>query len=112
MDVLNKTLFFYNRAKTKMKKYTNVLLGIVAIIGLIGLSNTPAFADSIHNALDNNLVANETLVPGRIANRFELTSRTTHDYAKEYFHAGDRVKRKRNGGEQWSLFIQGNRVNL
>ncbi len=95
-----------------MKNYATVLFGIAAIIGLIGLSATPAFADSIHNVLDNNLVANETLVPGTITNRFESASHKTHDYAKDYFHAGGRVKRKRNGGDQWSLFIQGNRINL
>ncbi len=95
-----------------MKNYATVLFGIAAIIGLIGLSATPAFADSIHNALANDLVANETLVSGRITNRSGSTSRTTYDYAKEYLHAGSRVERKRNGGEQWSLFIQGNRINL
>ena len=42
-----------------MKKYTNTLLGIAAIIGLSASSS--AFADSIHGALENNRVANETV---------------------------------------------------
>ncbi len=54
-----------------MKNYTNVLLGIVAIIGLIGLSATPAFADSIHWALENNRVANETVETKTIAGKHE-----------------------------------------
>jgi len=62
-----------------LKDYTDVLFGIVAIIGLIGLSATPAFADNIHTTLDKDLIPNETLVSGKIANRFESTSRATHD---------------------------------
>ena len=95
-----------------MKKYTNLLLGVAAIIGLVGLSATPAFADSIHNTLDNNTVTNETPVTGRIASEFETNPRITLDYAKKYFHADARAKRKSKIGEQWSLFIQGNRINL
>lgn len=100
-----------------MKDYTTVLLGITAMIGLIGLSTTPAFADGIHNTSDNSTVTIETpvtgrLVSGRIANEFESNPRMTLDYAKKYFHADGRARRKSNLGEQWSLFIQGNRVNL
>ena len=95
-----------------MKNYTNVLLGIVAIIGLIGLSNTPAFADSIHNALDNNRVVNETVKTKTITSRHKSTSQTIQDYVKNYRHGGSRKKRASGVWKQWSLFIQGNRVNL
>ena len=100
-----------------MKDYTTVLFGITAMIGLIGLSASPAFADGIHNTLDNSTVTIETpvagrLVSGRIASEFETNPRITLDYAKKYFHTGARVRRKSNIGEQWSLFIQGNRINL
>ncbi len=95
-----------------MKDYTTVLFGITAMIGLIGLSTTPAFADGIHNTSDNSTVTIETPVTGRIANEFESNPRITLDYAKKYFHADGRARRKSNLGEQWSLFIQGNRVNL
>jgi len=100
-----------------MKDYTTVLFGITAMIGLIGLSTTPAFADGIHNTLDNSTVTIETpvagrLVSGRIASEFETNPRITLDYAKKYFHADARAKRKSKIGEQWSLFIQGNRINL
>ena len=95
-----------------MKDYTTVLFGITAMIGLIGLSTTPAFADGIHNTLDNSTVTNKTAVTGRIANEFESNPRITLDYAKKYFHADARARRKSSLGEQWSLFIQGNRVNL
>ncbi len=50
-----------------MNIYTNTLLGVAAIIGLIGLSATPAFADSIHGVLENNRVANETVETKTIA---------------------------------------------
>lgn len=95
-----------------MKDYTTVLFGITAMIGLIGLSTTPAFADGIHNTSDNSTVTIETSVTGRIANEFESNPRITLDYAKKHFHADGRARRKSNLGEQWSLFIQGNRVNL
>ena len=95
-----------------MKNHTNILFGIAAFIGLIGLSATPAFADNIYYALDNDLIANETLVSGIITNTRESASRINHDYAKEYLYAGARVRRKHNVGEKWGLYIQGNRINL
>ena len=95
-----------------MKNYATVLFGIAAIIGLIGLSATPAFANSIHNVLDNNRVANETVEPKIITNELDSTSHTIQEYVKNYLRADGRVKRTRSGGEQWSLYIQGNRVNF
>ena len=95
-----------------MKKYTNLLLGVAAIIGLVGLSATPAFANSIHNVLDNNRVVIETVQPKIITNRLDSTSHTIQDYVKNYLRAEGRVKRTRSDREQWSLYIQGNRVNL
>ncbi len=52
-----------------MKKYTNALLGIAAIIGLSAGSS--AFADSIHGALENNRVANETVEAKTITSKRE-----------------------------------------
>ena len=95
-----------------MKKYTTVLLGVAAIIGFIVLSATPAFAGSIHNALDNNLVVNETVETKTITSRHESTSQTIQDYVKNYLHGGSHKKRASGIWKQWSLFIQGNRVNL
>ena len=95
-----------------MKKYTTVLLGVAAIIGFIVLSATPAFADSIHNALDNNRVVNETVETKTITSRHESTSQTIQDYVENYRHGGSRKKRASGVWKQWSLFIQGNRVNL
>jgi len=95
-----------------MKNYTNVLLGIVAIIGLIGLSATPAFADSIHGVLENNRIANETVETKTIAGKREPTLWTIQGYVKNYRHGGSRKKRASGVWKQWSLFIQGNRVNL
>ena len=54
-----------------MNIYTNTLLGVAAIIGLIGLSATPAFADSIHGVLENNRVVNETVEAKTIAGKHE-----------------------------------------
>ena len=51
-----------------MNIYTNTLLGVAAIIGLIGLSATPAFADSIHGVLENNRV-NATVETKTIAGK-------------------------------------------
>ena len=95
-----------------MKKYTTVLLGVAAIIGFIVLSATPAFADSIHNALDNNRVVNETVETKTITSRHDSTSQTIQDYVKHYRHGSSRKKRASGVWKQWSLFIQGNRVNL
>jgi len=78
-----------------MKKYTTVLLGIAAIIGFIGLSATPAFTDSIHNALDNNRVANETVETKAITVKFDSTPWTIQDYvdnARAAIEANDAVE--------------------
>ena len=78
-----------------MKDYTTVLFGITAMIGLIGLSTTPAFADGVHNTLDNNLVANETVETKTIAGKREPTLWTIQDYVKNYraaFEANDAVE--------------------
>ena len=55
-----------------MKKYTNTLLGIAAIIGLFAGSS--AFADSIHGALESNRVANETVKAKTITSKRESTT--------------------------------------
>ena len=55
-----------------MKTYTNTLLGIAAIIGLSAGSS--AFADSIHGALENNRVANETVEAKTITSKREPTT--------------------------------------
>ncbi len=57
-----------------MNIYTDTLLGVAAIVGLIGLSATPAFADSIHRVLENNRVANETVETKTIAGEREPTT--------------------------------------
>ena len=67
-----------------MNIYTNTLLGVAAIIGLIGLSATPAFADSIHGVLENNRIANETVETETIAGKREPTLWTIQDYVKNY----------------------------
>jgi len=95
-----------------MKKYTTTLLGVAAIIGFIVLSATPAFADSIHGVLENNRVVNETVKTKTITSRHKSTSQTIQDYVKNYRHGGSRKKRASGVWKQWSLFIQGNRVNL
>ena len=77
----------------KMKKYTNTLLGIAAIIGLFAGSS--AFADSIHGALESNRVANETVETKTIAGKREPTLWTIQDYVKNYraaFEANDAVE--------------------
>ncbi len=61
-----------------MKKYTNTLLGIAAVIGLSAGSS--AFADSIHGALENNRVANETVEAKTITSKRELTLWYVQDY--------------------------------
>ena len=55
-----------NLGEIKMNIYTNTLLGVAAIIGLIGLSATPAFADSIHGVLENNRASVEANNPVEI----------------------------------------------
>ena len=63
-----------------MNTYTDTLLGIAAIIGLIGLSITPAFADSIHSVLENNQVSDETIEIKTIAFEHDSTPWTIQDY--------------------------------
>ena len=78
-----------------MNIYTNTLLGFAAIIGLIGLSATPAFADSIHGVLENNRIANETVETKTIAGKREPTLWTIQDYVKNYraaFEANNAVE--------------------
>ena len=55
-----------------MKNNATILLGIAAIIGLIGLSATPAFADTIYGALENNRV-NTTVETKAIAVKHDST---------------------------------------
>ena len=84
-----------NLVEIKMNIYTNILLGVAAIIGLIGLSATPAFADSIHGVLENNRIANETVETKTIAGKREPTLWTIQDYVKNYraaFEANDAVE--------------------
>ncbi len=78
-----------------MNIYTNTLLGVAAIIGLIGLSTTPAFPDSIHGALENNRVANETVEAKTITSKRELTSSDIQFHVENYraaFEANDAVE--------------------
>jgi hypothetical protein len=96
----------------KVKNYTNILLVTIAIIGLAGLSTTPAFATNIHNGLDNDLFANQILISEKTGNRSGSASLTTHGDIKQLHHKGPRVRRKSNFGKRWGLYIQGNRINL
>jgi len=52
-----------------MNIYTDTLLGVAVIIGLS--AGTSAFADSIHGALENNRVVNETVETKTIAGKHE-----------------------------------------
>ncbi len=79
-----------------MNIYTDTLLGVAAIVGLIGLSATPAFADSIHGVLENNRV-NATVETKTIAGKREPTLWTIQDYVKNYraaFEANNAVEFK------------------
>ena len=67
-----------------MNIYTNTLLGVAAIIGLIGLSATPAFADSIHGVLENNRIVNETVEAKTITSKRELTSSDIQFHVENY----------------------------
>ena len=62
-----------------MNIYTDTLLGVAAIVGLIGLFATPAFADSIHSVLENNRV-NATVEIKTVAVKHDATPRILQDY--------------------------------
>ena len=63
-----------------MNIYTDTLLGVAAIVGLIGLSSTPAFADSLHGVLESNRFSDETVEIKTIAFKHDTTPSTIRDY--------------------------------
>ncbi len=83
--MLKKRTLINNLGEMKLKKYTNTLLGIAAIIGLSAGSS--AFADSIHGALENNRVANETVEAKTITSKRESAPRSPRSI-QYYLEAG------------------------
>ena len=78
-----------------MNIYTDTLLGVAAIVGLIGLSSTPAFADSLHGVLESNRFSDETVEIKTIAVKHDATPRTIQEYvdnARAAFEANDAVE--------------------
>ncbi len=81
-----------------MNIYTDTLLGVAAIIGLIGLSTTPAFADSIHGVLESNRFSDETVEIKTIAVRHDSTPWTIQDYVDNAQAANEAVESIANAG--------------
>lgn len=94
-----------------MKNRTNILLGIAAIIGLIGLSATPAFANCTYDTKDINQVTIEALESNRVIRTPGSSPQAEQVNAINYIYAYSLIELARNLKEQWEVLIQGIRVN-
>ncbi len=94
-----------------MKNYATKLIGIAAIIGLIGLSATPAFANIIYDTKDILQVTIEALESNIVIRTPGSSQQAEQDYAINYINANSRIELARNLIEQWEVLMQGIRVN-
>ncbi len=94
-----------------MKNYATILIGITAIIGLIGLSATPAFANCTYDTKDIIQVTIEALESNIVIRTPGSSPQAEQVYAINYINADSRIELARNLKEQWEVLIQGIRVN-
>ncbi len=94
-----------------MKNYATILIGIAAIIGLIGLSPTPAFANCTYDTKDIIQVTIEALEPNIVIRTPGSSPQAEQVYAI-YIYADSLIELARNLKEQWEVLMQGIRVNL
>ena len=95
-----------------MKNYATILIGITAIIGLIGLSATPAFANCTYDTKDTIQSTIEALESNIVIRTPGSSPQAEQDYAIIYINADSRIELERSLKEQWEVLIQGIRVNL
>ncbi|MEE8327532.1 MAG: hypothetical protein V3R32_01880 [Nitrosomonadaceae bacterium] len=94
-----------------MKNYATILIGITAIIGLIGLSTTPAFANFTYDTKDILQVTIEALESNIVIRTPESSPQAEQVYVINYIKADSRIELARNLIEQWEVLKQGIRVN-
>ncbi len=94
-----------------MKNYATILIGIAAIIGLIGLSATPAFANCTYDTKDTIQVTIEALESNIVIRTPGSSPQAEQVYAINNIYADSRIELARNLKEQWEVLMQGIRVN-
>ena len=94
-----------------MTNYATILIGITAIIGLIGLSSTPAFANCTYDTKDIIQVTIEALESDIVIRTPGSPQQAEQVYAINYIYADNRIELARNLKEQWEVLMQGIRVN-
>ncbi len=94
-----------------MKNNATILLGIAAIIGLTGLSATPAFANCTYDTKDTIQSTIEALESNIVIRTPGSSPQAEQDYAIIYINADSRIELARSLKEQWEVLMQGIRVN-
>ena len=94
-----------------MKNNATILLGIAAIVGLIGLSATPTFANCTYDTKDTIQSTIEALESNIVIRTPGSSPQAEQDYAIIYINADSRIELARSLKEQWEVLMQGIRVN-